>query len=179
MSILEFLSSIVSSLAWPTAIALVVFVLKEEIRALLKSMRITKLKTMNFEAEFVESLTAAEKEIDRPELKRVLQDEPLPESSQRLLDSDPNYAVLDAWKQLEAQIVHKSVSKYDNPRNWAFRRHLYFLLKNNDIPEEMGSAIEELRNARNKIVHSDDMKLTKSSASRYIDVMADLMAFFS
>lgn len=177
MSYLDFFSSIISSLAWPGAIVLLAWLMKDELRGLVNSLRITRFKLKDFEAEFAESMNSIEKEISDPAVRDKVADEPVPQEYKKLLDVDPNYAVLDAWKDLEARVVELSVRKFDNPKTWPVRRHILDLVKRDVLPPEVGSALEELNHARNQIVHARDYKLEKNAATRYIDLAADMVGF--
>jgi hypothetical protein len=179
MNLLDLIASVTASIAWPAAAAFVVFFLRDEVRGLLRSLRITRLKMKDFEAEFVESVSQVEKELAGPKESQILIDVPISDRSLKLLDADPNYAVLDAWKEIESKIRDVSVSKLDNARNMPISRHIMALVKAELLPTEIGYALQELSAARNQIVHESEFKLNKATALRFLDLAADFAGVVS
>ena len=179
MGLAELISNIVSAVAWPIAVGLCVFWLRDEIRGLLRSLRITKLKMKDFEAEFVESVDKVESELSEPKQRELIRDEPISGKTLGLLEVDPNYAVLDSWKELENSIRTISSEKLGNQRNAPMSRHIIALVKAEMIGPEIGSALQELNAARNRIVHEPNHTISKSSALRYLDLASDVSALVS
>ncbi len=140
----------------------------------MKSLRITKLKMKDFEAEFLEGVESAEKDLSEPNTRSIVVDEPISESKRELLEANPNYAVLDSWKEIEDNIRQISIKKLSSPTAYTTRRHIMALVNAGELTPEVGSALEELSIARNRIVHETDYKLSKKAASKYLDLAADV-----
>jgi hypothetical protein len=103
MGWLEFLSSVIESLAWPAAIAFVVYLLRNQIRALLAGLR--SLAYGGVRAEFGEHVQEAEIAAEGAELPSeltpgsALSTELWPEIS-----SAPRAAVIEAWLAVEREL---------------------------------------------------------------------------
>src|SRR4051794_5748426 len=90
-----FIADLVDSLAWPAAVAFVAFLLRGQLRDLLK--RVRKARYGQAEAEFADSVDEGE---------ALAEQVPLPppeveEDDQRIRQADPRSAVLEAWIEVE------------------------------------------------------------------------------
>jgi hypothetical protein len=134
MGILEFMSSILSALAWPIAIILIVLILKRPIRHLL--LRLETLKGPGVEATFERQVDEAKDEVfsavagtppvqgseesrhERLEVDDLLQ----------LADVSPRAAILEAWQRVETALAEAAVRlKLDLPSNMRRRGTLLFI----------------------------------------------------
>ena len=177
MTWMHFVSIILPSLTWPIVAIVIYLGMRKEIKELLRSLKITKIKASGVELEFENDLHAAQQELKAPNLAGKLPDLPVPEKSLKLLETNPNYAILEAWKEVEASIIELSSTKYGTPRNFSFRRHLLELVKKDVVPPEVFEAIEELNRARNRIVHEQNFRVEKKTATRYVDLLSDIAGF--
>lgn len=105
---LAFTASVVQSLAWPSSVVAIVVVLRKPIGAALQ--RLSKAKVGPVEAEFDQELAEVRKELQRaPALTEQAGETPvpmlsLPEELNRLAESSPRAAILEAFARIEARL---------------------------------------------------------------------------
>jgi uncharacterized protein YutE (UPF0331/DUF86 family) len=56
-----------------------------------------------------------------------------------------------------------------------FRRHLLLLVDKGPLSSSMASAIEDLYEARNQVVHRVDFQIGKAEAIRFVDTVEDIV----
>lgn len=166
MSILEFLASIVNSLAWPVLVGFCIYILREPAGKLLG--RISKFKYRELEAEFREVLDEIKpigiRNSDQTALKA-------PESAsidlEDLAQISPRAAVMEAWL-----LVEKATEKFCEANNLpktvsyqGFFRHSKE--KNLDI-DHLQTAYQEMRLLRNKAAHASDFEIEPGTAKDYL-----------
>jgi hypothetical protein len=176
MSVLEFISSILSALAWPVAIVIIVIVLRRPLRHLLS--RLETLRGPGVEATFQRQLEEAREEavaaaasLPVGQRRDANQQERLEYSDLlQLADLSPRAAILDAWLRLEFALT-EAAKRADVPLTE--RRGILGLIeeleKRGIIAPELRSPLRRLRNLRNVAVHAIDFDVPKDSVIDYID----------
>jgi uncharacterized protein YutE (UPF0331/DUF86 family) len=162
---MQFTSSIASSLAWPSAIVIVVLILRKGLLSLLP--RLKRLKYKDAEAEFGNKLEQAEEEVARLPTSTRLQ-KPFSLEHQRLDELSANSAVFIAWLGVESTILalarDAKVLKPGVPWTSAIR----ILLDKGLIDSELLRTINELWVLRNVAVHPEqDRPINSEQAQRY------------
>lgn len=165
---LEFIASLVDSLAWPGLIAYLVFLFKGPLSALLN--RLSSFKYKELEAEFRETL--AEIEMPQKELGQLAPTQISHAESvtlAELADTSPRAAVMESWIRIE-----RATAKFLESIGLDKRMSYQGLRR---LPSEHLSRIEhiltpyqELRLLRNKAVHGVDADLSPKLAKEYIEV---------
>lgn len=171
MDIYTFISSIVTAIAWPLSVVLIVWILRAPLYKLVPLLK--KLKYKEFELEFNEIL----KEID-PSSSRSPSSEPEETKDPKiqrfllLTEISPRAAIVEAWLTVEAALIECGI------RNGVF--------KGNDLPKSSIEAanlmlskeivslnqvksFKKLQLLRNKAVHNQELfEVDESIAKEYV-----------
>ncbi|GLS91266.1 hypothetical protein GCM10007916_23350 [Psychromonas marina] len=165
MGTLDFVASLVNSLAWPVGVVCCIYILKAPAGKLLE--RVSKLKYGELEAEFQERLNKIETTQVGDENKVVEEDTITSISLTELSEVSPRAAILEAWVSLE-----KTTSVFCQANGLPAKvsyQGLFKLAKEKDLDiEPFQAAYQELRVLRNKAVHASDLDITATTAKQYV-----------
>lgn len=164
---MAFIASLVHSLAWPAAIAVVVIVLRRPIGAVL-SRGVRRLRAGPVEVEFEQELAEVRAELRRsPELgAEPLVPRSLSEELARLAEVSPRAAVLEAFARIEARLADL-LAGTDAPRVGG--RALARLARDQElISDETVAAVEGLSVLRNLAAHSPTDEISVERARDYL-----------
>jgi hypothetical protein len=176
MGVLEFISSILSALAWPIAVILIVVILRRPLRHLL--LRLETLKGPGVEATFERQVEAAKEEVasavaGSPQVEK--REESRQESLEvadllQLADVSPRSAILETWLRVETALS-EAAANLDLPANMRRGTLLFIetLERQGIISPEVGRALRRLRNLRNVAVHTPDLNLSRESIIDYVE----------
>lgn len=171
MDIYTFVSSIVTAIAWPLSVILIVWILRSPLYQLVPLIK--KLKYKEFELEFNEVL----KEID-PTSSGVSEskiDEPKDPTIQRFLqltEISPRAAIVEAWLHVEAALIECGIRNgvfRDNnlPKNSVEAANL--MLSKEIISSNQAEGFKNLQLLRNKAVHSQELpELSEKTTREYV-----------
>ena len=176
MGWMEFVSSLVASLAWPTAAIVVALVFHKQIETLLAKVK--TLKWGEAAVDFATKLDKAEDEAEtltdhvgeRPTLISV----PPSERFQELLAISPNAAILDAWSQVDSQV--RILGKYHGLTESPFRPTRIWdeLVKTHALPIGIVKMLHEMRSMRNSAAHGAET--TPTDALRFQELSQRVLA---
>ena len=179
MSCLEFISSIISSLAWPSVFLISLLILKEP---LLKALpRLQKLKFKELEAEFDRGLDKIEQEVKATGLEDVVDAEiveDLQERLEQISEISPNAAIVEAFRNIEQSakaLIKSKGSKPDYKIASPYKLIERILDTSNALNKKEVSIFRDLRLLRNKITHSN-FTASKKQADEYIELAALLLS---
>ena len=175
MDALTFLSRLVEHLAWPAALTAVVYMLQDEIKLLVSSLRPTRVRIMDMEAEFHGNIEGIRRDMEALRGPMSISDVPIEKDIVDLLDRDPSVALLAAWKPVEREVQRISVAKLANPAGWPVRKHLLSLVENRLIPASLAAVVEEMAEVSNRAAHQLDYNPSKARVYELIDLMADIV----
>lgn len=168
MDWLQFIASIIGSLAWPAAMVLVVLLLRRAILRILPRLR--RLKYGDVEAEFGEKLEEAEEEIAELPAPTSLPKK-LDHAVQRpedVGDFSNNSAVFVAWLSVESAILNLARTANALAPNMPALRAAEILLKRDLIDQATYHAIRDLAALRNIAVHPSEARLiTQEEVDRF------------
>jgi len=163
MNWLQFVASLVASLAWPATVAIGIFLLRVPlVRAL---FTLTRLRYKGLELDFgreVKQLEAQAKAIDiRPEQPRSIaakrrDSAQLLEEAARLVRDFPEPAVALAWQAIEGELtsaVMRLAISPDFPLDNSARKNMEILRTQGVIDEDMFDLLNRMRVLRNMAVH--------------------------
>ena len=166
----EFGAALTEALAWPVALVLVIALLRKEIRQLIPSLRELEYKDfrLRFGSEVEElslelqaSTATAPVEALRPEES---------ETSQiiQLSQISPRAAVLEAWRQVEEELVRIAAARGIQKSPQAMIPAAVSALEEKGIvvPNAQAS-IERARRLRNDAAHAPDFALSPVDAREY------------
>jgi hypothetical protein len=168
MDWLQFIASIIGSLAWPAAMVLVVLLLRRAIFSVLPRLR--RLKYGDAEAEFGEKLEQVEEEIAELPAPTSLPKK-VEQTVQRLDDIGDfsnNSAVFVAWLSIESAILNLARAANALAPNMPALRAAEILLKRQLIDHATFHAIRDLAALRNIAVHPSYVRLiTQEEVDRF------------
>lgn len=177
MDTLTFISNIVSALAWPLAVIVIVLMLRSPLIALLRNLK--RLKFKDAELDFEKAVIEL-KGIEAREGKQVA----LTESKLKLAELSPRGAILESWLELEEAIASAAESQgigRTRPGgasglpvpvdSWA---HAQMLAVSGKLSTNSLERFQKLRQIRNKAVHVTDDVIRQEDAESFIRLVAEL-----
>jgi hypothetical protein len=107
MTIFEFTASIISSIAWPLAIIIVLLILRKQISQLISNIQ--KFSFQGLEIETRKEIKQLKEEVKHPT------DEPfvpiqIPDRYIKLVSISTHAAINEAWKELQSAIINAAIS---------------------------------------------------------------------
>jgi len=168
MSVLEFVASVVRSLAWPTAVVVILLVLRKPLAALIPLLE--RLKFRGLELDFRKQVheVAAEADEALPALPPQVA-EPASDIEQ-LAQVSPRAAVVESWLSVETAASNALQRRLPSisPTDLKYQPRLAQSLRQANIlsPKQL-SLFDELRQLRNAAVHVPNLTLTPSTAMEY------------
>jgi uncharacterized protein YutE (UPF0331/DUF86 family) len=185
MDWLTFLSSDIKSLAWPIAVLVAIVVMKRDIAALLRALapRLQKAKGPWGELTFGQGVDEVEDKLPPAETKAITEVEEAKriEDVSELARLPPSYIVSQAWLRLEHAIreaVDERSGEIAVSAGGGRKSPLIYVekLSQHDIlPSEEVDILHEMRQLRNRAVHSLDPDITITDALRYNDIANSLL----
>lgn len=184
MDWLTFISKIVETIAWPAVAIFVFFGLKDKVLELFPILR--KLKYKDLEAEFGEGVREVSKKLppaaeEAPNNKVSNEPSSRREQLQRLAETAPRAAVLEAWLQVEhaAQRLVTRAEVADRSLRMASPTTMRtYLEKTGVLSEQQRDSFNQLRSLRNKVVHFVEVSLPLDEVLEYVDLSLSLAAQF-
>jgi Domain of unknown function (DUF4145) len=176
MSYLQFIASLIGSLAWPVAGVIIVVIFKDQLRHILSQVRKFGAAGVNFELS--DQLREVQKAGEAVELEQ--KDEPrdvsvLDPQLMILAQSFPEAAVLQSYKSLEAVLLRIRQRLPDDKPHRNLSEVLNALANDNQISQSVISLFQSLRQARNTAAHGKSgEKLTQGEAVELISQMKNL-----
>jgi hypothetical protein len=171
----QFISSIVGSLAWPVAIAIVALIFKLPIERLLP--RITNFELWGSKATFSSELQKAEETAEklpsvvehaRPE-SAAKPDDPYFELAERF----PEAAVMDSFKMVEA-VFHEYAEELGVQQPANNRVILRLLMEEGFVSRDVYNLYGRVSDTRNAAVHADTRVISAGEAIAYRDLCEQL-----
>jgi hypothetical protein len=179
VNVLEFISSLVTALAWPTAVFAILFLLRQAIRKRIEAIKSAKYK--DFELSFSEAIQSLEgavpeslpqPSLGEPKLAFGFGDTDL----EALISTSPRGAIIHAWGELESAAratlsVHPStkISYFATPRGM-----LNGLVNNRILTPQQGLIFLELWLLRNQAVHLPESGISQGDARFYCQLARNL-----
>jgi hypothetical protein len=181
MNILQFISALVASVAWPVTLVVLVWLLRDSIQRVL--LTITSLKYKDLQVDFGRELKELEekaKVIDITPAKRAAL--PPPErkepyqilaDAERLVNEFPEPAVALAWSAVETELLQAvmrlAISADYPPDNSAYK-NVKLLSDQGTLDANTIDVLNRLRNLRNAAVHGGSIHISTDEAREYIAI---------
>lgn len=174
---LTFLSEIIKALVWPTAVIILVTLLKKPIIELVPLMK--KLKYKELELEFSQEIMALKAEaIETPlELSEVKEFSVTTSKALELVPFSTRAAIMEAWIELETAAVEVASSFWNGSPTETMRNFpklAEYLHQCKVIDDKQLSIFQRLRQLRNKAAHAEELHLSEEDAKTYIVMATDL-----
>lgn len=183
--LIDAISKLLASVAWPTAAVLIAYFFREELRQLFG--RLESLKYKDAEAKFNKQLKEAQ-EAAEPVRQKIPEGWEKAsaramftqyEQFRRIAEVSPRAAILEAWIDVEVAIyaaAEKAGLEVKGPGNaYSLARNLVSL---NKIPKDILPFFEKLRRLRNDAAHLPDFVLDEGEANKYLDLALGLANTF-
>jgi hypothetical protein len=172
---MQFVSSVIASLAWPVGVTVIVLNFRPEIKRLLSLIRKFGAGGVNFEIS--DQVREVQKVGEAVELEQ--NDEPhevtaIDPSLLSLAQTFPEAAVLQSFKSLEGVLLKIRQRLPDDKPHRNLNEVLKALADDNQISQTVITLFQSLRQARNTAAHQKDEKLTKGEAIELISQMKKL-----
>ena len=163
MSVLQFIAALVSSLAWPLMLIVIVLVLRPHIPVFLKSLR--RLKLSGFEVELERTRVDIETAVAAADTSvNIREDEP----SVQIALGDPTTTVMKAYGRLEVELRQQLEGAGVRGLKNKSANQLASLGVNKGIfTKEIAEGIRRLSVLRNLAAHGRADQLTPSEAAEY------------
>jgi len=164
MTMLEFISSIISSLAWPISILITILIFKNPLSEVVISLRKIRYKDLEMEFEKLKLTAKALPETIEskaiPEAERLIYSS-LEEQMGDIAPRSPEGAVLIAWAAIETAISSAVMRLAISPESPAYRsvvHNMECLEKYTDLDKAIFPMLNELRAVRNHSAHAGRKK---------------------
>jgi hypothetical protein len=176
LSTLEFVSSIIKSISWPTVVLTITILLRKPITKILSNLN--RFKYNNLEMDFAQKLEEMEANLETKEIPNNY-----PQSSNIKRDKEiitvarisPAASITMAWSMVEQEIMSTikrlSISP-DYPLYNSPLKNINLLKDAGLIDFETEKTLNELRSIRNKAVHGhiSDANITYLEAIQYYEL---------
>lgn len=167
---LDFISSIVASLAWPVAVVIIAFAFRTKLSDLLSKVQKISWGEASIDlAEKLEDAEAASKEI----AEEIVATEPaVPDDRfSKLVEISPSAAILDSWQRIERLLNEHFVDEFMSggrpiSANSVFRK----LHHNGRINSSTFNLLRELQQVRNIAVHEGERGVSPTDAFRFYNM---------
>lgn len=166
----------VTSLAWPAAAVVCVYLFREKLNEILP-----RLHFRHKETEISFRLDAAAEEAERlpqPASENVPEQLPITERALRLAEISPSGLIWESWTEIESAL--RNLSKSQMPEGSQHGRTILHkviieLLRRGIVDETTFKLYDDLRKIRNEVAHHGS-KPTFEDALRYYDLSQVLLA---
>ena len=183
MDWLTFISNLIDSLAWPVAIALIVWWLKDHIGRLLRFTK--KFRYGDLEIEFEQQLAALKQDVEHqrrihPVEKRI-EDTEVTDYLRSTAEVSPRAALVEAWVGLELTAVTSArmLDLIPSEKTAPFHKVIQALHRAEVIGSKDAEILNRLRTLRNEALHSPVFDISKKEVEEFIELtrdQADLIA---
>jgi hypothetical protein len=182
MDWLTFISEIIRSIAWPSAIALIAWWFRSEIRGLVP--RLTRFRHNETEFEFAQDVQRLRAEAEREHLLGPPTDttEPTTDDVSARLNEiaaiSPRAAIVEAWVDVE-RAAADAVRRLNVPIDQNLRTPMRFIsmLSAQHIDPTRMRQIDELRRLRNDAAHLPEFTVDDSTVNDYIRMARSMSVF--
>jgi hypothetical protein len=175
MDWLEFMSSVMSALAWPLVVLIVALVFRKPLADVLRQLR--HLKAPGVEAQFGESL--ADVEIAAESLLEAagIPNEHIDRGNEAGIPSDPSGTILRSWQALTRHIADFAFAA-GVPKSLNTMDQVAELGNTSRIDPEVTDTVFELRQLRNSVAHGKH-RPTDGEAQAYAETVQELITYLS
>jgi len=187
MDWLNFLASLIDSLAWPAAVVIGILILRRALGYLIPDLK--HLRYKDFELQFGKKLDDVRHHLESHPSETL--QPPMPSAIQGvdevskteyipyfeiIAEVSPRAAIMEAWIGFEAT-AKSLVQKLDlqAPRRSMSLHSLIGALRHGElITQEELEALTMLRAIRNEILHGHDRRLSKEDAAEYARIITEM-----
>ena len=180
---LDFISSVIASLAWPVVTLIAVLVLRQPLARLLPTLRRAKYK--GFDLEFGERLDELEERADEARLPEPVEppawvhespdDWTFGDYIERLAPVSPRVAITEAWRHVELALKDAG-ARIGQPKSQHLARVARELQSAGRLSRDAVSLVDDLRGLRNRAAHAREFDLEPEQALEFARLAERLIA---
>lgn len=168
MTILEFIVGVITPLAWPIAIVVIVILLKKELGQLMA--RIYKIRHNGSEIILQKEIEQAVMQADENNLPQIERREEN-DKVYKFAKVSPRGAIIESWLEVEEAVIsycnRKGIICDAKSPALLIRSIQSHNLDNRSIGDGVLNMLDKLRQMRNDAVHLRESEITKESAVQY------------
>ncbi|MBM6622124.1 hypothetical protein JTF08_10935 [Micrococcaceae bacterium RIT802] len=191
MNLLDFIASLISSIAWPSAVIVLALIFREKLREIIHAIaeRIADMSELSgpgsLNAKFekgvrevtdVTSKFESRLNADQPASADHAQNKLVEEVLDSMAYTSPRHAVLEAYIPLEKAaynlIEHEGGSRKDI--QMMLRNPIAALRRIGGVPKDLVMSASELRHLRNQAAHQEVFDVEPEVVLDYVDAARDL-----
>lgn len=185
MDWLQFISGLVSNLAWPAVALTFLFMFKAELAKIVQ--RIAHLKFKDLELDFDKVKQQAEGlHLEVAQEPAVIESPVFTSLEDQIMDAverAPSAAILLAWSGLETAIAATVARLAISPESPSYRSPIHnieILSRNGRLSKKHEKLLLEMRMLRNKVAHEQDsmLSISQDQALNYASTAIDLIKHF-
>jgi hypothetical protein len=165
---LEFIASVVASLAWPAAALILFFCIRKPLTELLPLLQ--RLKYKDIELDFRKRVEEVSSEVleEVPAAPRAARATTELESIAKLAEISPRAATIEAWRSVDVAAGDAARRLGWQPgRDRGTHQAVRFLEQHPDLDPNVARLIQDLRQVRNQAAHVPAFAITKNTALEY------------
>lgn len=178
----QFIAQIVSSIAWPALVIIILLIFKTELAKIVQRLGHVKYKDLELEFGKVK-LQAEELHKDMPAELPAAKSPIFTSLEDQILDAverAPAAAILLAWSGLETAMASAVARLGISPDSPSYRppmRNIEMLSKYGGLPKSHVDLLQEMRILRNRVAHEKDamVSITQDQALNYAKVAIDMI----
>jgi hypothetical protein len=191
--VLDFLKSVIDSLAWPTTVLVLALIFRSQIERIVRT--VAHLKYKDIEVDFREEIDAfiqAAKDSEVVEQKQSLRPSEtkpnaikstLRDEINSVIDNSPQAAVLLGWTLVESELltlIQRTGVSPDYPPHNSAVQNIEFLRNAKIFGPKMVLALENARRIRNRVAHlPSNERIDSDLARQYVTVIYDIVDLIS
>lgn len=176
MNTLDFISSIIKSIAWPIVVLTIAILLRKPIIKILPNLN--KVTYNNFEMDFAQKLEEIETSLETKVTAGTNMQSPNAKREQEVItvaQISPAASITMAWSMVEQEImstIKRLAISPDYPLYNSPLKNINLLRESGLIDLETENTLNELRSIRNKAVHGhiSDANITYHEAIKYYEL---------
>ena len=188
MDWLQFISSLVASLAWPAVAMTFLFLFRAELAKIVQ--RLAHLKYKDLELDFEKVKQQAEdlrlEAAQAPEAPPIAESPAFTSLEDQIMDAverAPSAAILLAWSGLETEIAAAVARLAISPESPSYRSPMHnieMLSKAGRLSKKHEKLLHEMRMLRNKVAHEQDamLSISEDQALNYATTAIELIKHF-
>lgn len=177
MTLLEFVASVISSLAWPTAVLVGILTFRRNIGRRIEEIR--RLTWGDKSVDFGEKLEKIEnqaatlipsqdhKKLPAPREEPSTVDKQDVARFESVLEVEPRLAIIDAWASVEREMQRVALERGYGPQAKSGTFLVRRLSADGVLGRETVKIVDGLRMLRNAVAHGEDRQITIEEARRY------------
>ncbi|RYM60040.1 Uncharacterised protein [Serratia quinivorans] len=173
--VLEFLSNVINSIAWPAVVIFIFYFGREHFASILNSLKKFKFKDYEFEFE-----RQAQKVADKVDNSIPPQSDPSDELKNRLLSYEPRHAIIESWVLVDSAAVDalwRVTGSSTSPKSPLYLKRA--LVEHKILDKDQTDVYDMLRHMRNEAAHLRDLDYSREAIENYVTSALKLSSYLN